>query len=478
MSVVISLEARRIELTGGEIAIGRSPTAQVSLPSDVRLADTHAVLKLVAGRWLIEALGDQSIRVGEGRPSRMAWLNPGDVIYLTESGPKLTFESRGVPQIIAAPATPVVQSAAAQQILIPAVQLGPATSNRTAPAANGAKGHVRVYWAVGTAAAIVLAAMIAAAVTPGQHDRRKKAVEMAAAETKPVPGASTFGDISSNPPPDKSAIVGAQSRSPAESVYLVLLSAPDRDQTYRLGMAWAMEKRRLVTSAAVAQGIQQLREQLPQATVRGMDHRARATLADVHVHPEYQRISRLVSNLQQELDDLRGELEGSRDDSLIEQLRPKMIDVQSQLLESLHRQVDYDVAVMDVDRDLPNWLPVPAAESAKARPGTLVQLVGFPFPVDEFLLDPEAEMSFVTVQGQVQAKVKGADEAVRHWLVKLRDAKPEENWSGSPVVNSRGEVLGVYSRPTAPLESQADFVPVTHEMTAIGQLMDFRKGLP
>ena len=276
-----------------------------------------------------------------------------------------------------------------------------------------------------------------------------------------------------NQPPEKVAPAVISEETLSAAVYLVLVSAPDRDQTYRLGAAWAAGKRKLVTSGAVGQGILQLREQLPMATVRGIDKQPAAVIQDVAIHPEYRRLAAEAASAQTELDELRTRVEESTDPDAAESLEPKMIAVQNRLLDALSQQLDFDIAVLEVDRDLPTTLE--AAETVAAvRPGSSVRLVGIPFLMDEFLVDPEAPVEVTTASGQVQAKVPALGADVRRWLVKFREAQPEDNWSGSPVVNAEGLVIGIYSRPTPPMELREDYVPTTHEITAIARLAEVR----
>lgn len=91
MPIHLTLERQTLLFDTNTIGIGRAPENQISLPSDMRLAAQHAVLKSVNGRWLIESREGGPVRIGNGRPVQFAWLNPGDIIHLTEAGPDLTF---------------------------------------------------------------------------------------------------------------------------------------------------------------------------------------------------------------------------------------------------------------------------------------------------------------------------------------------------------------------------------------------------
>lgn len=93
MPVKLTVESQTLSFETDAIGIGRDPDNQVALPNDARLAPLHAIIRHVNGRWIVESRDGGPIRVGNGRPTQFAWLNPGDVIHLTESGPQLVFEA-------------------------------------------------------------------------------------------------------------------------------------------------------------------------------------------------------------------------------------------------------------------------------------------------------------------------------------------------------------------------------------------------
>lgn len=93
MSIRLEIEGRGIvEFADESILLGADPTCSVQIPARDGVALKHAVIRKIAGRWLIEVRAGDSIRVGEGEPARMNWLNPGDIIRLTDSSAPIVFE--------------------------------------------------------------------------------------------------------------------------------------------------------------------------------------------------------------------------------------------------------------------------------------------------------------------------------------------------------------------------------------------------
>jgi|GEM_PF-2306402 len=501
MGIVIGLDSGRREFAGEEIVIGRSPSAQLSLPEVAHLAERHAILRRVAGRWLIESQGTETLRVGDGRPTKVAWLNPGDVIHLSATGPAITFDppvgasvstDDSGPIRLAAPIPTVPKTSLPLEneplIIPPELQVEFDLPDKPLPRTRlpAAQPEVQIVpvasnsqpfqWKPLVTGAVAVFVIVVAIKAMWQPPRN-------VVVTPAIPAAVPSGVAPARPeiPPERPSAPAVATAPTAQElsggVYLVLLSAPDRDQTYRLGTAWAVGKRRLVTSAAVGQGIQQLQEQLPRIVVRSSGDGTAVEIARVIVHPEYRQIAESVAVAQGELDDIQSGLSDAEDSTVDAPARDaevaKLAAAKEKLLELLQQQLDFDLAVLEVDRDLPTSL-TETTDTAAIRPGASVKLIGMPFPVEEFLVDPEASLSTTTVAGQVQAKVAAEDQSVLRWLVKFREAKPTDNWSGSPVVNSRGEVVGVYSRPTPPAKLDGDYVPSTHEITTIDRLKEIR----
>jgi hypothetical protein len=98
MPIQLTIERQTRKFDSGTVGIGRGPENQFSLPDDLRLAPSHAILKPINNRWIIESRDGGPVRIGSGRPVQFAWLNSGDVIQLTEAGPELVFEVVAAPR--------------------------------------------------------------------------------------------------------------------------------------------------------------------------------------------------------------------------------------------------------------------------------------------------------------------------------------------------------------------------------------------
>ena len=92
MPIKLTLERKTFCFDLDTISIGRNPECQFAFPDDPRIAPLHAIIRVVSGRWIVESRDGGPFRIGEGRPTQFAWVTNGDVIHLTEAGPKIVFE--------------------------------------------------------------------------------------------------------------------------------------------------------------------------------------------------------------------------------------------------------------------------------------------------------------------------------------------------------------------------------------------------
>ena len=93
MAITIALPSGNcVQIGDSTIIIGQDKGCHVSLPGEAALHPQHAKISRIAGRWLIESLGDWFVQAGDSPPGRKQWLKPGDSIRLAESGPTIVFE--------------------------------------------------------------------------------------------------------------------------------------------------------------------------------------------------------------------------------------------------------------------------------------------------------------------------------------------------------------------------------------------------
>ena len=84
-----------IEVDVEKITIGSDRNCTVAI-DDYTAMPRHAVIRKIAGRWLIEAREAPAVfgagPFGHTEAKRLHWLVPDDQFRLTENGPVITFE--------------------------------------------------------------------------------------------------------------------------------------------------------------------------------------------------------------------------------------------------------------------------------------------------------------------------------------------------------------------------------------------------
>jgi hypothetical protein len=483
MAVTIRISGEReIVVEGDTISVGRDPACSVALPGDERIEPLHAVIRRVAGRWVVEARGNGLIQVGDGRPTQMGWLGPGDLIRLTASGPDLIFDPHFLAPVGASvmpTATPPLVVGTAPAAQPPAYSSGPQQIDRAVPthlaSATGGStpaAKLPIWWALGGGgliAAGTLLALFVLWVTGGFQPRVANRPD--AASTGP---AETAGPDSGNPSAQPSTATdsrGQPSSNPAAgreqeaALYLVLASAGDDGPTYQLGTAWAVSKQQLITSGAIAAGLEAVADVAPRARVVSPESKRSFVIRAKRIHPQYQAAMAEAARAQNEAEGLRLDLEQLKDPARIDALTEKLIAAEERRFEALERQVDCDLAVLEIEGESAHALPVGGAGGTALKAGNKIMLHGVPFRQEDYLADPDSVVPSVAVAGSVFVAPKGNDRSPRRWVLRCSKDFGTENWSGAPVLDSRGQVMGVYSRPTPPPPDREDTPAVmTHDI--------------
>jgi hypothetical protein len=93
MSIKLAIALRPLmEVEEENITLGTDPSCTVALPESSGAKPKHAVIRKIAGRWLIEVREAESFLIAGSEPKRLHWLQPGDVIQLTDNSPTITFQ--------------------------------------------------------------------------------------------------------------------------------------------------------------------------------------------------------------------------------------------------------------------------------------------------------------------------------------------------------------------------------------------------
>ena len=433
---------------GDDATIGSDPSCTISLPQDPRIKLQHAVLRRIAGRWMIESK-DGEIRVGSDPPAKVKWLSPGDAIELTPLGPQLLFQ----PASVATTAKPVLSSA---------------------PQAVGNKRTAAIGALVGSVFLLVVYSLFLSRPERDADARTEPAAEAHSVES-PENGSSVVANPAAAKAPASSAL-------PAEALdkflteigaalYVVVIKSPDHDEMYRLGNAWAVSPTALVTSAAIGMAIEDSKSTFPVIKVQTLDTKREFEATAIKVHPAYGPADSAAKAAVTELEGMQAEIENAPDKMQVEQLTQRRLNAEERLFHAFETQVAFDLAVIEVKGPLPKSLEI--AHRAEPKAGTGVWLAGFPFGNDEFLVDREQPGRARGLKGSVflRQPLPQSPEPAARLLVKFAIDLTGQNCAGCPIVNAAGKVVAVYSRPTPPIPSDdGDMPPPTHDVSDISHL--------
>ncbi len=271
----------------------------------------------------------------------------------------------------------------------------------------------------------------------------------------------------------QSSATAADNRSdarPEAALSLVIVKHPDGGQVFQLGTAFGVAPGRLLTSGAVASGLMGLKADFRTVWVRSITSQADLEVTGIRLHPEYAKAFDEARRAQQESEALRDKINRGEAGDNSKELTETLTTIDERVFAAYERQASFDVAILETSARLPGTLAL--ADGGKTSPGMRLSLWGVPFALTDYLVDPERGAMAAPAPASLLMRVKPAnDESLARLVIKCQDSLAGQNWSGSPVLNSAGRVVGVYSRPTPPPYEAADRpAPATHDVVEIDKL--------
>jgi hypothetical protein len=302
---------------------------------------------------------------------------------------------------------------------------------------------------------------VAAIVPPAEPKSKPKAPQ------KTLPSASPPATPVTRPAP-----VDAE-----RCLYTVLAVDSDRQRQFRLGTAWAASPRLVVTSAAVIMGIEELQRSGLRAAVSPAGAMREIRVRGMRVNPLYRQAVARASAIRGEKDTVpvsppsafgappvgpRGNVLNNNPQAM----RQMLNDV-------CWTQVRFDIGVLELDEAVADVLPVPAGPSP-SRPDDPLVMAGLPFKLDE--ISPADLASASRPERFSGLTSPGSSTAGSFFHLEFASELEDRNWSGSPILNEAGQVVGVYSRSTTAFEGAAPG-PATHAIVSTLMLRELAADL-
>lgn len=449
MSLVVACGNQRFTITGDEALIGRDPSCAIALPDDSRIAARHAALRMVGGRWLIEARADAMPQVGNNPPSRLSWLNDGDVVRLTPNGPELIFNPTNVEQVSNLPVAEQVSKRPtsgpeSKRPITRQVENLPHVDEPTSAIKSSLLDDWKKPLAISAAIVVGLGLLWRIVGSFSSEPKESAATNPVVTPPDPEPKPTASEPANTTKPKSEPAVAPV---NVSDSVYAVLIASDDRQQVYQIGTAWAVSPQQLVTSSAIVRAIESLRSSLGIVMVRHPTTKKDYFVAE-RVHPKFAELTSNATQLQTKLGEVDQQLAKSTDAAEKQKLEQQSQDLDTQLIALFRETIYFDVGVLEVRDRLSHFLP---RADKPAEKGQRLRLIGVPFPEDEQLLNPDRPPQHQELSGQFLATLPEIESAAPPMIINaaLKDLQGRQ-WSGAPLVNAAGQVVAVFSRLAPP----------------------------
>jgi FHA domain len=233
------------------------------------------------------------------------------------------------------------------------------------------------------------------------------------------------------------------------AMFVVVCSDPAREASYRIGTAFAVDAKHVVTTASVIQAMQELKKNgYSEATLHAPATGNTYGIVSTHLHPQYETADAEAQRAQREHDAIYDELETKPPTpEAFEAVKEQLLATRLAAIEAMERKTTYDVALIELHQDLECWLRG-SAPDALPRPNLKLDVSGFGFDSNDPFFDKSDATQLLTMKGRVRQVARSSDEAPSRLLAAGTEQQFEYAFSGSPALNTQGEVVAIYSRPT------------------------------
>ncbi|MCC9606116.1 FHA domain-containing protein [Blastopirellula sp. JC732] len=258
---------------------------------------------------------------------------------------------------------------------------------------------------------------------------------------------------------------------PTEAAYQLMIADPEGKEHYRIGTAVAVGPRQLVTSATCKAIANLAHQRFPNVVLQGP---TQPRIIKFVAHPTYLQKFSEGDDAERKFKELIAK---------VEKLSPEQ-DMQSQLREAYHHYMTiadqphhFDVAVIEVDSDLPTWLPV--APATILAPQTGLSILSFAFdrvaPFTEIQSTPQPR----TDKGRVRQTIGAAGDPSNPRLLvgQLPQVDPADhlglNFTGAAILDSEKRLVALYSRITPARELNSPTTGEQFDATVLSDVSDF-----
>ncbi|MGI9474465.1 MAG: FHA domain-containing protein [Rubripirellula sp.] len=238
----------------------------------------------------------------------------------------------------------------------------------------------------------------------------------------------------------------------ARSVFLVICTDVQRETPFRVGTGFAVDAKTVVTSASVIQAMRSLqRNGFPEAFLFSPSSERELKIVSTVIHPQFEKADKTARQAQQTHDAIYDQLESAPPQpEAFEAVKDRLIAASTEALEAMDQKATYDVAVINTTESLDHWLPE-VSDTSKLRPKQKISVTGYAYDVEDPFFDRDAPVALLKMSSRIAQLITGPKSSAGRMVASGTPEQDEYAYLGSPVLNTQGQVVGVYSRPTPPV---------------------------
>ena len=254
-----------------------------------------------------------------------------------------------------------------------------------------------------------------------------------------------------------------------QTLFAVVVRTAATEPGLRVGTAWAVADRELATSGNVVLFLKQSKDEFPIIVVQNVGDGQEWPVIDSIVHTMCRKNADRIKELGNQIEKLEAELEAlvrkvdgddqteaavpESDRDTSERLAEQILKLDNEWFVSAEDMFHFDVGLLLTNKSLADGSETVELTIAAKSPSRLsaVTVNRAAFPHDQSIVIDPSPILVPKLECTVEAFARREKDGVLRPVLRCSADHVQQNWLGSPVVNSSGEVVGLYSRPTPSL---------------------------
>lgn len=254
-----------------------------------------------------------------------------------------------------------------------------------------------------------------------------------------------------------------------QALFAVVVRSAATEPGLRVGTAWAVADRKLATSGNVVLFLQQSEAEFPVIVVQNVGDGKEWPIHDSIVHTMCRRNADRIQELDDEIEKLQTQLDAlveqvggapeteaavpESDQDVVKKLAERILQLDDEWFVSNDEMIHFDVGLLVTRESLARDSEPVELTMASTTPSRLspVTVSGAAFPHDQSIIIQPSPIPVSKLKFTVEAFASTELDEVPRPVLRCSAEHIQQNWLGSPVMNSAGDVVGLYSRPTPSL---------------------------